>query len=208
VPEHAAAPRRQLKSVAIALAFGTAMGFVALLVLNTWLPLIAVAVGWCVVGIYSIILFGVIEPGGNAIGRVLVSSGNSTPSVAQHSEIETMEVRGEYAKAAAAYRAVIDAQPEDVVACEKLGQLAMRQLKDFPTAVWAYQQAERRQPEPRRKLGYALLIAGVYRDNLNDVGKAIVELRKVLDKYPDAPNADRLRSELEEMKTRHFEGTA
>lgn len=141
------------------------------------------------------------------ITRVFLPDGASTPSVHQHSNIETMEVRGEYQKAAAAYRQVIVDEPTDVVACEKLGQLAMRQLKDFDTAIWAFRQAEERIVEPRRKLGYALIVAGILRDNLHDNGKAIVELRKVLEKYPAAPNANQLRTELEALKSRHFEAT-
>lgn len=139
------------------------------------------------------------------ITRVFLPDGSSTPSVAQHSNIETMEVRGEYLKAAAAYRQVIVDHPADVVACEKLGQLAMRQLKDYETAIWAYRQAEERIAEPRRKLGYALIVAGLYRDNLHDNGKAIVELRKVLEKYPDSPNAGQVKTELDELRARHFE---
>ena len=139
------------------------------------------------------------------VTKVLLPDGATTPSVNQHSNIETMEARGQYAEAAAAYRAVIDGDPMDIVSCEKLGQLAIRELKDFPMAVFAYREAEKRSPAPKRRLGYALLIAGIYRDNLKDNGKAVVELRRILATYPDAPNAARLRSELDELKATHFE---
>jgi tetratricopeptide (TPR) repeat protein len=183
------------------------VGFAFLILMDDWLMLIAVGIAWAVVGIYAVMLFKVIEPGGDAIGRILVPAGGSTPSIAQHSNIETMEMRGEYAKAAEAYRAVIESQPGDIVACEKLGQLAVRHLKDYPTAVWAYRHAEERTLEPRRKAGYAMLVAGIYRDNIQDAGKTIVEYRKLLERYPDLPNADRMRAELDEMKARHFEAT-
>lgn len=203
--DHASGPRSQLRFIAYVLGIGTAVALVPFLLLGSWLMLVAVLVGWCVVGIYSLFLFGLIEPAGAAVGRVLVPSGGSTPSAAQHSNIETMEIRGEYAKAAEAYRGVIEAHPADIVACEKLGQLALRQLKDFPTAVWAYRQAELRSDQPQRRMGYAMLVAGIYRDNIRDSGKAIVEYSKLLERYPDAPNAAQLRAELDEMKARHFE---
>jgi hypothetical protein len=56
-------------------------------------------------------------------------------------------------------------------------------------------------------MGYAMLVAGIYRDNIGDAGKAIVEYRKLLERYPDAPNSAQLRGELEEMKARHFEAS-
>ncbi len=188
------------------MAGATVLSLVEAVLLRSWAPLGAAGLGWAFVVLYSLLQSTALEKGGGAVGAMLVPSGSTTPSVAQHSNIEAMEVRGEYEKAAKAYRDVIASSPEDIVACEKLGQLAMRQLKDYETAVWAYRQAEQRMTEPRRKLGYALIIAGLYRDNLHDNGKAIVELRKVLERYPDAPNAARLRAELDELKAKHFEG--
>jgi tetratricopeptide (TPR) repeat protein len=125
--------------------------------------------------------------------------------VNQHSNIQAMTARGEYRKAAEAYRAAMEADPADLLACEQLGQLALRELKDFPLALTAYREAERRQSDPRRAVGYAMMIAGIYRDNLKDYGKAMVELRKLLARYPDAPNAARLRAEIDELKALHFE---
>ena len=193
--------------LAMIMGAATLVTLVEAVLMRSWGPIVAAGLGWVFVAVYALFQGTALEKGGGAVGSIIVPSGSATPSVAQHSNIETLEVRGEYEKAAKAYRAVIETQPDDVVACEKLGQLAMRQLRDYQTAVWAYRQAEQRMPEPRRKLGYALIIAGLYRDNLHDNGKAIVELRKVLERYPDAPNAGQLKAELDELKAKHFEGT-
>lgn len=192
--------------LAMIMAGATLLALVEALLLRSWAPVVAAGLGWAFVVVYTLLQHTALEKGGGAIGSITVPSGSATPSVAQHSNIEAMEVRGEYEKAAKAYREVITSTPDDIVACEKLGQLAMRQLKDYETAVWAYRQAEQRMTEPRRKLGYALIIAGLFRDNLHDNGKAIVELRKVLERYPNAPNAARLKAELDELKAKHFEG--
>jgi len=141
------------------------------------------------------------------ITRVLLPDGASTPSVNQHSNISTMVIRGQYAEAAAAYKEAILADPLDTVACEQLGQLALREMKDYPTAIDAYREAEKRSREPTRQLGYAILVAGIYRDNLKDSGKAMSELRRILSRYPDAPNTASLRAELDELKAAHFEGS-
>jgi len=76
--------------------------------------------------------------------------------------------------------------------------------KDYETAVWAYREAQRRVAEPRRQMGFALLVIGLYRDNLRDPGRATVEMRKFLSRWPDAPNAGALRAELDQLKAELF----
>jgi tetratricopeptide (TPR) repeat protein len=141
------------------------------------------------------------------VTRILLPDGASTPSVNQHSNIATMVIRGQFAAAAEAYKQAILANPLDTVACEQLAQLALREMKDYPTAIEAYREAEKRSREPKRQLGYAIMVAGIYRDNVKDAGKAMGELGRILSRYPDAPNAARLRAELEELKTTHFEAS-
>jgi tetratricopeptide (TPR) repeat protein len=136
--------------------------------------------------------------------QVLDPSGESTPYVNQHSNVATMVARGEYAKAAEAYRAAIAADPGDVVACEHLAQLALRDLHDYDLALFALREAERRAAEPRRRLGYALQIVGTCRDHLKEPGQMMVELRRILASYPDAPNAASLRAELDQLKAERF----
>lgn len=204
--EHAAGIRNQMRYITCILGVFTVVSGVTYLTLPAvgGLLLAGCAAGWCVVGIFYVLYTRVIDPAGDAVGRILVPSGGSTPPVNQHSNIQAMEARGELRKAAEAYRAVIETEPEDIVACEKLGQLAFRELKDFGLAIWAYREADRRVNEPKRQLGYALIVAGIYRDNVQDTGKAIVEIRKVLERFPNAANAAHLRAELDELKARHF----
>jgi len=180
--------RRILWPMAGATLIGIAVGSMPLLMVG-----VIVWTGWAV---YYVLLTRVLDP-----------RGEDTPYVNQHSEIQAMVMRGDAAGAARAYRGAIAAEPGNVVACEQLAQLALRELKDYETAVWAYHQAEQRGAEPRRRAGYALLAVGICRDNIGDRGRTIVELRKFLERYPDAPNADHLRAELAELKARHFEAS-
>jgi tetratricopeptide (TPR) repeat protein len=204
---HAARVENIVRGMAILLGIFTAISIPVGLALGSWswLLLGGCVAGWFVLGVYYLMNRAVIEPLGDAIGRIIVPSGSSTPSVAQHSNIEAMEARGRYAEAAEAYRGVIAADAQDLVACEKLGRLALQELKDFPLALFAYREAEKRAAEPKRRLGYALLIAGIYRDNLKDYGKAMVELRRIVARYPEAPNRARLSAEIDELKAMHFE---
>jgi len=193
--------------LAMIMAACSVLNIIVAFLMLSWIPIYALGLGWLFVAGYALMQSTALGGAANAIGKITVPSGSSTPSVAQHSNIETLEVRGEYAKAAEAYRGVIAADPADIVACEKLALLALRRIKDYDTAIFAYREAEKRSLEPRRQLGYAILIAGIYRDNLKDAGKAMVELRRILARYPDTPNAASLRTEIAELKATLFEGT-
>jgi cytochrome c-type biogenesis protein CcmH/NrfG len=189
-PKQEPSARQKMRKLLIPMTLTTAVGFA-----THSLPLLAVGgivwVGWV---FYYVLLTQVLDP-----------DGSSTPSVDQHSNIAAMAVRGETAKAAEAYRAAVAANPADIVACEQLAQLALRELKDYDLAAQAYREAERRSPQPKRQLGYAMLGLAVCRDYAQDAGRTMVELGRILARYPDAPNARALRAELEQLKAQHFQ---
>jgi len=160
---------------------------------------------WVTFGGYLFFHFTLINPAGNAVGRILLPTGSSTPPPKALSHIEAMAVRGDLAKAVAAYKAEIATDPADVTSCERLGTLAMRELGDYDLAVWAYREAERRAETPARKFGYGLIAVGIYRDQLKDRGKTVVELRRLVQLYPTAPRIDALRAELDELKAGLFD---
>jgi tetratricopeptide (TPR) repeat protein len=175
------------------------------LFLGSPVPMGVAALGWGIVLLYGVVEGTLLERFGRFFAAATMPSGDATPSVNQHSNIATLVARGRYAEAAEAYRAVIAAEPGDVVACEQLGQLALSHLKDYELAWFAAREGEKRAPEARRRAGFALLAVNICRDNLKDNGRALVELRRILATYPDVPNAARLRSEIEEIKAMHFE---
>jgi tetratricopeptide (TPR) repeat protein len=202
----AASDKGRAVFLVMVMAVGTFVAFVEALVLRSLAPLVAALAGWAFVALYIMLSGTLFQRAGRGIGAITLPSGDSTPSVNQHSNIQALVARGELAKAAEAFRAAIAADPQDLVACEQLGRLALGELKDCETALFAYREAERRCPDPRRKLGFALMVAGIYRENLRDPGRAAVELGRILARYPDAPNADALRAEREQLKAIHFEG--
>jgi len=148
---------------------------------------------------------GVGGPIARAFGRVLWPTGSSTPPAKALSHIEAMAVRGDHAKAVEAYKAEIATDPADVTSCERLGTIAMRQLADYDLAVWAYREAERRAEAPGRKFGFALIVVGICRDQLKDRGKTVVELRRLVQLYPNAPRIETLKAELDELKAGLFD---
>ena len=201
----AATPKGRFVFLVLIMAVATLVCLLEVVLFLNWIPLLAAAGGWAFVLLYGVIEGGLLHHGAGAVAALTLPSGSSTPSVTQHSTIEAMVARGQFAEAAEAYRAAIASDPADMIACEQLGQLALRELKDYHLALFAVREGERRAPNARRQAGFALLAANIYGDNLKDYGRAVVELRRILARYPDVPNAARLRAEIEELKALHFE---
>ena len=202
----AAGARGRIVFFALLLALVTLVAAVEAALLGSGLPLRVAALGWAVFVVYAVLDLTLLQGLGRRVGALTVPSGAATPSVDQHSAIEALEARGDLAGAAAAYRAAMARDPGDVVACEKLGRLAAGALRDYHLAVFAYGEAARRTPDRRRQLGYRLLVAGIYRDQIGDTGRTIVEYRRILDGWPEAPNAAALRAELAALKAAHLGG--
>ena len=202
----AATPRGRFIVLCLVMGVATLITLLEAALAGNLMPLMGAFLGWCFVLVYGVMEAGVLHRGASAVASLTLPSGASTPSVNQHSNIQALVARGRNAEAADAYRAAIAANPGDLVACEQLTQLALRELKDYGLALLALHTAEQRAPDDRRRAGYALLAASVYRDNLKDYGKTMVELRRILARYPGVPNADALRSEIDELKAMHFEG--
>ena len=188
-------------AVLMAMSFVTVVAVVVGLLGGGFIPLVIAAIFWPAFLLVAALHGTVLERG----ARMVVAKGASTPYVPQHSEIQALVARGRYTEAAEAYKAVIATHPEDLVACEQLGLLALRELKDYELAIFAAREGERRVPDTARRAGFALQVANLYRDNLKDYGKTIVELRRILARYPDIPNVARLRAEIDELKALHFE---
>ena len=210
--EHMADPAWQNRALVKVLTFLTAfvllIGLVALAMQMTlvfYWSLGVAAFAWLVFGALQVMRKVVIDNAGKAAGHILMPSGGSTPPAKGLSHIEAMVARGDLAKAAEAYRAEILADPADLGSCERLATLAQRDLRDYDLAAWAYRQAEQRAESPGRKFGFGLLVAGIYRDNLKDHGKTVVELRRLVQTYPNAPRLDALRSEIDELKAGLFD---
>ncbi len=201
----AATPKGRFVFLVMVMGLATVVSLIEVVVALNWAPLVAALAGWLFVLLYGVLEGVLLHPGASAVASLTLPSGSSTPSVNQHSNIEAMVARGRVNEAAAAYRAVIAADPVDLVSCERLGQLALRELKDYELALFAAHEGEKRASDPRRRAGFALLAANICRDNLKDYGRAVVELRRILASYPDIPNAARLRAEIRELKAMHLE---
>ena len=128
-----------------------------------------------------------------------LQSGSSTPPIRGYSAIEAMVAGGRYQEAAVAYRRGIAADPSDIEARSRLAQLLIDHLADFAAAARYLKEAREMTTNDRQKMGYSLRLVDLYRSRLDDRGKAMVELRRFIDTFPDSPHIDAVRRELSEL---------
>jgi hypothetical protein len=136
---------------------------------------------------------------GRLVGHLYAPDGVSTPPTKAYSAIEALEARGAYADAAAAYDAAIARSPTDWETRVRLAELSLRRLDDPARAAALYGEARSLVTDERRAIALALRLVDIYRDRLHDRGRAIVELRRLIDTHPDSPLVAGARAELSRL---------
>ena len=149
--------------------------------------------------LYVVFKFLVVPSANTLVGFFGAQSGSSTPPTKGYSAIEAMVAGGRYQDAAVAYRREIAADPSDTEARSRLAQLLMDRLEDFTAAARYLKEAREVTTNDRRKMGYSLRLVDLYRSRMGDRGKAMVELRRFIDTFPDSPHIDGVRRELSEL---------
>jgi hypothetical protein len=156
----------------------------------------------------ALVGFGV----GKVVGMfVLGSSGRAAqaihmPSAAgsytrSHSEIDTLEARGEYAAAADAWDAVSVAEPGNAWSLVRAGELHLRALGDPAEALHRFLRA-REVPGVAAELERysSQKVIDLYLGALRDEGRAMVELRRLIDRHRGTREAEGARMALRELK--------
>jgi hypothetical protein len=157
---------------------------------------------WALYGL-AVGIVAMLDTGVDGIAAVLQSVGLMRAG-GGFSEIETLEAQGRFAEASDAYleRARV---PRDRVGAAlrraallggPLGepQAAVQSLLDLRTAALA----------PADDISTGLALVDLYDYRLGDPGRAMVELRRLIDEHPDARHQRRLRRLLADLKESHF----
>jgi tetratricopeptide (TPR) repeat protein len=153
-----------------------------------------------ITGVLFLVLKFLAVPSANTLmGFLGAQSGSSTPTLKGYSAIEALAAQGRYQEAAKAYEREIAADPSDVEARSRLAQLLVDHLEDPIGAARALAEARDRTGDERHRVGYALRLVDLYRSRLRDRGKAMVELRRLIDTSPQSPHLDGVRRELADL---------
>lgn len=147
-----------------------------------------------------VVMRGLAMPAANALLTFLgFQSGSSTPLAKGYSHIEALTAQGRYREAAAAYRREIVSDSKDVEARIQLAQLLLKHLDDPAGAATCYREVRDLVPDEARTIGYSLRLVDLYRTRLAAPGRALVELRRLIDRFPESPQVVGARRELQEL---------
>ena len=149
---------------------------------------------------------------GRAIGGLLLTAaGNATQAFTfpattgryanEHSEIDTLEVRGDFTGAVAAWEAVAVAEPGNPWPLVRAGDIYARKLGDPAIAVERFRLARAVpgvKPEIERYASQKII--DLLLGPLDDRGRAMVELRMLIDRYPRSREAEGAREALRSLK--------
>jgi hypothetical protein len=119
----------------------------------------------------------------------------------EHSEIDTLEVRGDFKGAVAAWEAVAIAEPGNPWPLVRSAELYARELGDPAMAVERFRLARAlpgAKPELQRYASQKII--DLLLGPLGDRGRAMVELRMLIDSHPASREAEGAREALRNLK--------
>jgi hypothetical protein len=160
---------------------------------------------WALYGFATALISGVLEPVIDFAAQAFSSVGLAR--VGGYSAIETMVARGHYEAAAEAYRERAREGRDRVEATLRrtallAGPLAMPQGAVAELHKLREDQGRRLSAAEDVRIGLAL--ADLHEFSLNDPGRAMAELRRLIDLYPQSRRIRQMRSILAALKTEHF----
>lgn len=171
-------------------------------------------------GSFVILLGGILLGGlGWAINYALISgsarvatgvhmpSGDTTAYVPTFSHIEAIEIRGDLEAAAQAWAAACAEHPANALVFVKAGDFHLRLRKD-PAAALAHFRAARDIPGASSELiRYAQAkIIDLHLGPLADEGRALVEMRRLIERFPGTREADEARAAIVRLKAERSGG--
>lgn len=139
---------------------------------------------------------------GTAVQRVAVD-GTSTPYKEQYSYQQALVMQGRLDDALESFEAIIAEQPLAIEARLRAAELYTRNRQNHVRAAELFRQVQR---IPAVRIGDDVhathRLVDLLTGPLGDRGRALVELRRLVEKYPGTRAAEQARTALAELKTR------
>lgn len=161
-------------------------------------PVLGLLVGAALAGLIPKLI---VEAAGKMSGTLYHPSGSSTPHKREYSMAASLAIRGEFAKAAAAYELAISEYPEDPEPYLCLARLLRDELGRHEEAARWFKRAR---SDSKISDGQALLasreLIELYTVQLGEPAKAAPELARLAEKYAGTPEGDWARDALAEVK--------
>lgn len=144
--------------------------------------------------------------GAQMVTSVYSPSGDTTKYTPTFSHIEALEIKGDLDGAAAAWDVAVAENPQSVLTLVRAADFHLRLRQDANAALERFVAARALgtgTPDARRYVQQK--IVDLYLGPLRDDGRAMVELRRLIDGFPGTREADGARAALAELKARRAE---
>jgi hypothetical protein len=158
---------------------------------------------WAIYGLTVGFLSGVMEPLIDGFFQLLDNAG-LTRVGAGYSGIETLAMRGHHQAAADAYAERARNPAERVEATLRRVELLAGPLAEPESAAAELDSLRSGRLSGRDDFRVGLALVDLYERRLNDPGRAMGELRRLIDRHPTAQGARRLRSALNALKAQRY----
>lgn len=162
-----------------------------------------VAMFWALYGFIVGLTSGVLEPVIDGIAHALQNLG-LTRAGGGYSGIEALAARGRLDEAAEAYRQRAARPHERVEATLRRAALLAGPMEQPETALVELENLKRSPLPARDDLRVGLALVDLYDRRLADPGRAMAELRRLIDRHPADPAVRRLRPWLASLKAERF----
>lgn len=140
---------------------------------------------------------------GKGFLHALQPSGASTPYQAQYSYQESLAAKGDVAGAIESFEALLAESPDDCDARVRVADLYARSMNDPARAATHFRKVQATPDAPSDKVVYASnRLVDLYMGPLDDEGKALVELRRLIERFPGSAVANQARAALARIKAR------
>jgi hypothetical protein len=161
---------------------------------------------WAVYGLVVGVTTGVLEPAIDGFFQLMGNVGLMRAG-GGYSGIETLAIRGHPQAAAEAYAERARNPAERVEATLRRAALLAGPLTEPETAAVEVEGLRSHPLSGRDDFRVGLALVDLYDHHLDDPGRAMAELRRLIDRYPTASGARRLRAALSALKSQRFDGT-
>lgn len=163
-----------------------------------------VGVLWAIYGFVVGVTSGVLEPVIDGMYQVLTNWG-LVRAGGGYSAIETLVVRGEIEAAAEAYRERARQPAQRVEATVRRAALLAGSMAQPETALVELDGLRRSGLSPDDDIRVGVALVDLHDRHLADPGRAMAELRRLIDRHPGARATRRLRQALAELKAEQLE---
>ncbi len=161
----------------------------------------------CAATLGAIIQGAMVRSGGSVASAVMLPKGESTPYSQTFSHIEALEIRGDLDGAEHAWAAECAANPRVPLVWIKAGDFHLRLRKDAARAMEYYRHVREMPGASTESMRYVsqkiidILLGQGGDPALADRGKAMVELRRLIERFPGTREADAARETLMRLKS-------